>query len=76
MDRLAAIVQQQADAAQINRREMLHAIKNLIIGNEAARELANKAGQLAMNVSQRLMTNEVKHQMDFILKQHGVFSSE
>ena len=58
LDKLAAIVQQQGDAAEINRLEMRQAIENLIIGNEATRELANRAAQLAINVSQRQTAHE------------------
>ncbi|MGH9830356.1 MAG: hypothetical protein ACREDR_44690 [Blastocatellia bacterium] len=69
LDKLAAIVQQQAataeinyrqlaESAEINRQDLRQAIENLIIGNEATRELANKAGQLAINVSQRLVLHE------------------
>ncbi|HKV42062.1 MAG TPA: hypothetical protein VJX67_22850 [Blastocatellia bacterium] len=63
LDRLAAIVQHQAETsdrnyqrlaeeAEINRREMREAMETLIVGNEATRELANRAAQLAINVSQ------------------------
>ena len=58
LDKLAVIVQHQADAAEVNRLEMRDTIGNLIIGNEAARELANRAAQLAINVSQRLTAHE------------------
>lgn len=58
IDKPAAVVrhlnettERLADEAELNRREMRHAIDNLIIGNEATRELANKAAQLAINVS-------------------------
>ena len=54
LERLAGVVEQQARTAEINRREMRDAIENLIIGNEVARDLTNKAGQSAIDVSQRL----------------------
>ena len=44
-------IHQQSEEAQINRQEMREAIENLIIGNEATRELANRAAQLAISVT-------------------------
>lgn len=69
LDKLAAIVQRQAETsersfqrlteeAEVNRREIREAIENLIIGNEATRELANRVARLAVNVSQRLTAHE------------------
>ena len=69
VDRVAAVVQHIAQTsemsyqhlaqeAEANRKEMREAIENLIIGNEATRELANKAAQLAIGVSQRLTEHE------------------
>lgn len=46
------------ESAEINRQEMRHATENLISGNEATRELANRAAQLAIQVSQRLSAHE------------------
>ena len=71
LERLAGVVEQQARTAEIerremrevieiNRREMRDAIENLIIGNEVARDLTNKAGQSAIDVSQRLAGHERK----------------
>src|SRR5437588_12092219 len=60
MDKLATIVQQLAEVVEINRQETREAIDNLIIGNEATRDLANKAAQLAIGVSQRLTAHEQK----------------
>jgi len=61
VDRLVGAVQQYADTAEINRREMRQAIENLIIANEATRDLANKTTQLAISVSQRLTAHEREH---------------
>ena len=58
IDKLAVIVQQLADAAEVNRQEMRQAIENLIVGNEATRDLANRAAQLAINVSQHISLHE------------------
>ncbi|HKV40019.1 MAG TPA: hypothetical protein VJX67_12465 [Blastocatellia bacterium] len=58
MDRLAEIVKQLAEAAEIDRQDMREAIANLIVGNEVTRELAQKAGQLAINTSQHLTTHQ------------------
>ncbi|MGH9821774.1 MAG: hypothetical protein ACREDR_00725 [Blastocatellia bacterium] len=58
VDRVAAVVQHLAQESEANRKEMREAIENLIIGNEATRELANKAAQLAIGVSQRLTEHE------------------
>ncbi|MGH9759885.1 MAG: hypothetical protein ACREDR_26640 [Blastocatellia bacterium] len=58
LDKLAAIVEQQGHDAEINRLDMREAVENLIIGNEATRELANRVAQLAINVSQRLSAHE------------------
>ncbi|MGH9765125.1 MAG: hypothetical protein ACREDR_38245 [Blastocatellia bacterium] len=58
IDKLAVIVQQLADAAEVNRQEMRQAIENLIVGNEATRDLANRAAQLAINVSQHIALHE------------------
>ena len=71
IDKLAAIVQHLAETtelsyqhlaqeAETNRQEIREAIENLIIGNEATRELANRAAQLAIGVSQRLTSLEQK----------------
>ena len=57
---LAAVVQQFAAVVEINRQETQDAINGLIIANEATRELANKAAQLAIGVSQRLTSHEQK----------------
>jgi ABC-type transporter Mla subunit MlaD len=54
LDRLVGAVQQHAD-------EMRQAIENLIIANEATRDLANKAAELTINVSQRLTEHEREH---------------
>jgi ABC-type transporter Mla subunit MlaD len=54
LDRLVGAVQQHADG-------MRQAIENLIIANEATRDLANKAAELAINVSQRLTEHEREH---------------
>lgn len=55
---LAAVVQQLAAVVEINRQETQDAINGLIIANEATRELANKAAQLAIGVSQRLTSHK------------------
>ena len=58
IDKLAVIVQHLVAEAEANRQEMRGAIENLIIGNEATRELASKAAQLAIGVSHRLTAHE------------------
>ncbi|MGH9761911.1 MAG: hypothetical protein ACREDR_22555 [Blastocatellia bacterium] len=69
IDRVAAVVRHLAEttqvsyqhlteSAELNRQEMRQAMENLITGNEATRDLANRAAQLAINVSLRLTTHE------------------
>ena len=59
IDRVAAVVRHLAEtteisyqhltkSAEINREEMRQAMENLITGNEATRDLANRAAQLAI----------------------------
>jgi ABC-type transporter Mla subunit MlaD len=54
LDKLVGAVQQHAD-------EMRQATENLIIANEATRDLASKAAELAINVGQRLTAHEREH---------------
>jgi hypothetical protein len=61
VDRLVGAVQQHTDTAEINRQEMHQAIENLIIANEATRDLANKAAELAISLSQRQTAHERDH---------------
>jgi len=55
---LVVIVQQLAEVVEINRQETQGAINGLIVANEATRDLANRAAQLAIGVSQRLTSHE------------------
>ncbi|HJQ24012.1 MAG TPA: hypothetical protein VKA60_08860 [Blastocatellia bacterium] len=65
IDKLAGVVAQlaetterHAETVEAQRQETQFAINNLIIANEATRELANRAAELAFNTSRRLTTNE------------------
>lgn len=67
LDRLAGVVAQLAEnterlaeTIEAQRQETRYAINNLIIANEATRELANKAAELAFNTSRRLTVHENK----------------
>jgi len=60
LDKLAAIVAQLAQTVEINRQETHEAIDGLIIANEATRNLANQAAQLAISASQRITVHEQK----------------
>ncbi|HEY6332601.1 MAG TPA: hypothetical protein VI756_24980 [Blastocatellia bacterium] len=51
LDRLVAKLDRLAEEAEIDRQAMRAAINNLIIGNEATRELANQVAQLALLTS-------------------------
>ena len=58
LDRLAGVVAQLAETLEAQRQETQFAINNLIIANEATRELANRAAELAFNTSRRLTAHE------------------
>lgn len=58
IDKLAATVAHLAETVKAHRQERQEAINNLIIGNEATRELANQVAKLVVNVSQRLTNHE------------------
>jgi uncharacterized protein YoxC len=74
IDRLAGVVEQLAErmeaqrqeserlaeTVEAQRQETQYAINNLIIANEATRELANRAAELAFNTSRRLTAHENK----------------
>ena len=67
IDKLAGVVAQLAEktaqlaeTVEAQRQETQFAINNLIIANEATRELANRAAELAFNTSRRLATHENK----------------
>ena len=60
LDKLAGIVERLAETVEVHRQETQEAINNLIIANEATRELANKAAELAFNTSRRLTVHENK----------------
>ncbi|HKQ09225.1 MAG TPA: hypothetical protein VJ464_29145 [Blastocatellia bacterium] len=47
-----------AETIEAQRQETQFAINNLIIANEATRELANRAAELAFNTSRRLTAHE------------------
>ena len=49
---------QLAETVEAQRQETQFAINNLIIANEATRELANRAAELAFNTSPRLAAHE------------------
>ncbi len=58
IDKLAGVVANLAETVEAHRQETQDSISNLIVANEATRDLANKAAQLAINVSQRLTRHE------------------
>jgi len=67
VERLAESVEAQrqeserlAETVEAQRQETQYAINNLIIANEATRELANRAAELAFNTSRRLTAHENK----------------
>jgi len=67
VERLAETVEAQrqeserlAETVEAQRQETQYAINNLIIANEATRELANRAAELAFNTSRRLTAHENK----------------
>lgn len=53
IDKLAGVVLQLAETVESHRQDTQGAIDNLIVANEATRDLANKAAQLAIGVSQQ-----------------------
>jgi outer membrane murein-binding lipoprotein Lpp len=67
IDKLASVVERLAETVEVQRQtvegatpETQYAINNLIIANEATRELANRAAELAFNTSRRLTAHENK----------------
>ena len=58
VERLAETVEAQRQSVEAQRQETQYAINNLIIANEATRELANRAAELAFNTSRRLTVHE------------------
>ena len=54
LDKLAGVVSVMQSEMDANRVEIRGAIDNLIVANEATRDLAEKAAQLAIQTSQRV----------------------
>lgn len=61
VENLVVTIQRQAAAAEVDRQKMRKAIDNLIVANEATRNLANKIAQLALEESRRFAARDRDH---------------
>lgn len=62
LERLVGVVSELAQTVEAQRDEIRDAISNLIVANEATRELASQAARLAISASQRITRLESERQ--------------